>query len=117
MAVTVTYEYPVAGATPPTAAEVLRLSAVIASVEATADADVLADITHNMALSAQELLDGWPIVNIEQLLPEGWLSTPYVLAAAKLTNTLGVTMSAAVGSGVATDQFRVTILRPNTIIR
>lgn len=117
MAVTVTYEYPVAGAVAPTAAEVKRVSAVIASVEATADADVLADITHNMAISAADLLAGWPIVAIEVLLPEGWVSTPHVLAAGKLTNTLAITMSNAVGSGAAGDQIRVTILRPNTIIK
>ena len=117
MAVTVTYEYPVAGAVAPTATQVKRVSAVVASVEADADADVLADITHNMAISAADLAAGLPIINIEMLLPEGWISTPHVLAAGKLTNTLAVTMSNAVGSGAAGDQFRVTILRPNTIIK
>lgn len=117
MAVTINYEYPVAGATPPTAAQVKRVSSVVAEIQATADADVLATITHNMAITAQELLDGWPIINTEILLPEGWVSTPHVLAAGKLTNSVAVTMSAGVGSGAATPQLRVTMLRPNTIIR
>jgi len=116
MAITVTYEYPVAGAVAPTAAEVRRLSAVVAGVEATADADVLAAITHNMAISAADLAAGWPIIIFEALLPEFYLSTPHVLAAAKLTSSVGVTMSAGVGSGVAGDQMRVTILRPNTLV-
>lgn len=117
MAVVVTYEHPVAGVVAPTAAEVLRASAVVAAVEADADADVLADIDHNMAISVADLAAGFPIVNIEMMLPEGWVSTPHVQAAGKLTNSLAITMANAVGSGVATDQFRVTILRPNTIIK
>lgn len=115
MAVTVTYEYPVAGATPPTAAE--AHDKVVAAVEATADADVLADITHNLGVSVADLAAGFPEVLVELMTPEGWLSTPHMLAAGKLTNTLAVTMSSAVGSGVADDQFRVTITRPHTLGR
>jgi len=117
MAVTETYEYPVAGAVAPTAAEVRRLSMVVASVEATADADVLSTITHNMAISVADLAAGWPVILLEPLLPEFYVSTPYVLAADKLTNSVAITMSAGVGSGVVGDQMRVTILRPNTAIR
>ena len=115
MAVTVTYEWPVAGVTAPTALE--AADKVVAAVEATADGDVLATITHNLEVSVADLAAGFPEVLVEQLLPEGWLSTPHMLAAGKLTNTLAVTMSAAVGSGGAGDQFRVTISRPHTIGR
>jgi len=117
MAVTETYEYPVAGITPPTAAEVRRLSSVVAVVTANADADVLATITHNMAISAGDLADGLPIVLFEPMLPEFYVSTPHALAAGKLTNSVEITMSAAVGSGAVTDQMRVTVLRPHTILK
>jgi len=115
MAVTVTYEWPVAGATPPTALQ--ANDKVVAAVEATQDADVLATITHNLGVSVADLAAGFPEVLVEQMLPEGWVSTPHALAAGKLTNTLAITMSNAGGSGTAGDQFRVTISRPHTIGR
>ena len=114
MAVTITYEYPVPGAAP-TAAEVRRFSTVIASVEATAAGDLLATIIHNMALSVAELAAGWPIVITEMLLAGGWVKAPHQLAAGRLTNSLAITMENA--GGVGGDMFRVTILRPNTIVR
>lgn len=113
MAVTVTYEWPVAGVVAPTALEVA--DKVVANVIAALDADVLATITHNLGLSAAELAAGFPEVMVEQMLPQGWLSTPHVLAAGKTTNAVAVTMSNAVGSGAATAQFRVTISRPHSI--
>lgn len=115
MAVTITYEYPVAGGTAPTAAEVKRVSSVVASVEATAAGDLLATITHNMALSVAELAAGWPVVITEMLLAGGWVKTPHQLAAGRLTNSLAITMANA--GGVGGDMFRVTLLRPNTVIR
>ena len=115
MAVAVTYEWPVAGGTPPTALQ--ANDKVVAVVEATADGDILADITHNLGISAADLTAGFPEVLIEQMLPEGWVSTPHTLAAGKLTNSLAITMSNAGGSGVGGDQFRVTISRPHTIGR
>ena len=115
MAVTVTYEWPVAGGTAPTALQ--ANDKVVASVAATADGDILADIDHNMGISAADLTAGFPEVLVEMLLPEGWVSTPHTLAAGKLTNSLAVTMSNAGGSGTAGDQFRVTISRPHTIGR
>lgn len=115
MAVTVTYEHPVTGGTPPTALE--AADKVVAAVEATADGDVLADITHNLGISTADLAAGFPEVLVEMLLPAGWLSTPHTLAAGKLTNSLAVTMSNAGSSGVANDQFRVTISRPHTVGR
>jgi len=115
MAVTITYEYPVAGAVAPTAAEVRRLSAVVATVEATAAGDLLATITHNMAISAADLAAGWPIIIFEPMLPDFYNKAPHVLAAGKLTSSAEVTMENA--GGVAGDQYRVTILRPNTVVR
>lgn len=115
MAVTVTYEHPITGAVAPTAAQVA--DKVVVNVIATADADVLATLTHNMGISADDLAAGFPEVLVEQMLPEGWLSTPHVLAAGKTTNAVAVVMSNAVGSGNAAAQFRVTVSRPHTIGR
>ena len=115
MAVSIVFEHPVTGATPPTALQ--ANDKVVANVIAVLDADVLATITHNMAISVADLAAGFPEVLIEQMLPEGWVSTPHMLTAGKLTNSLAVTMSNAGGSGAATAQFRVTISRPHTIGR
>lgn len=115
MAVTITFEHPVTGVTPPTALQ--ANDKVVANVIAALDADVLATITHNMAVSAADLTAGFPEVLIEQMLPEGWVSTPHVLTGGKGTNAVAVTMSNAGGSGAATAQFRVTISRPHTIGR
>ncbi len=112
MAVTVLYLWPATAAVAPTALQVA--DTVVASVQATADADILAAITHNMGLSAAELALGFPEFHFEYILPEAWVSTPHVLAAAILTNSLNITMSAAGGSGVGTVQFRVVIKRPHT---
>lgn len=113
MAVTVTYEHPVTGATAPTALQVADM--VVATVVATADADVLATITHNMNITAGNLTAGFPVVVVELMLPAGWLSTPHVLAAGKTADAVAVTMSNAGSSGNANAQFRVTITRPHTI--
>jgi len=113
MAVTVTYEWPIAGAVAPTALQ--AMDKVVATVIATQDADVLATITHNIGLSVAELAAGFSEVLIEQLLPQGWVSTPHVLAGGKTTNAVAVTMSNAGGSGVAGAQFRVSISRPHSI--
>jgi len=88
---------------------------VVAAVEATAAGDLLATITHNMALSVAELAAGWPIVITEMLLPGGYVKTPHQAVAGRLTNTLAITLVNA--GGVGGDMFRVTLLRPNTIIR
>lgn len=115
MAVTITYEHPVAGGTAPTATEAKRVSAVVAVVEATAAGDLSATIEHNMALSAAELAAGFPVVIMELMLPGAWVKAPHELAAGRLTNTLEITMENA--GGVAGNMFRVTVLRPNTLIR
>jgi len=113
MAVTVTYEHPVTGIVAPTALQ--AMDKVVATVIATANGDVAATITHNIGLSVAQLAAGFPDILIEHMLPAGWLSTPYVLEADRLTNSIVVTMSAAVGSGDANPQFRVTISRPHSI--
>lgn len=116
MAVSVVYEHPVAGGTAPTALE--AADKVVAEIISTADADTgPAVITHNMGVSAADLAAGFPEVLIEQLLPAGWLNLPHVLAANKLTNSVGVTLTNVGSSGNANAQIRVTITRPHTVGR
>jgi len=116
MAVSVVYEHPVAGATPPTALQ--ANDKVVAEIISTADGDVgPAVITHNLGVSVADLAAGFPEILVEQLLPAGWLNLPHVLAANKLTNSVGVTLTNVGSSGNANAQIRVTISRPHTIGR
>ncbi len=116
MAVSVVYEYPVAEGTAPTALQAEEK--VVAEIVSTADADVgPATITHNLGVSVADLAAGFPEILIEQLLPAGWLNLPHVLAANKLTNSVGVTLTNVGSSGNANAQIRVTISRPHTIGR
>ena len=115
MAVTETYEYPIAGGAAPTAAQVRRFSAVIAVIEATAAGDLLATVTHNMAISVADLAAGWPIVLFEPMLADFYVKLPHVLTGGKTTNAVAITMENA--GGVAGDQVRVTVLRPHTRLR
>ncbi len=113
MAVTVTYEHPVTGVTPPTALQ--AADKVVAVVTATVNGDLLATIVHNMGISTADLAAGFPEVLIEPMLPAGWTSTPHVLAGGKDATDVAVTMANAGGN--ANDQFRVTISHPHSIGR
>lgn len=108
MASTVAYKYPVASATAPTAAQVYGLGRVTATV-VFGDADLTAVITHNFGLSAQELLNLFPIVtinsgNVTNTVYPGFFVT-------RTTNTVTLTKPSAVGSG---GTFEVSIDRPST---
>lgn len=113
MAVTVTYEYPVAGTTAPTAAQVASL--VSANVIATADADTTAVITHNLGLSAAELSAGFPLVDVTPLLAAAYTSQWAVTGA--MANAVTLTKGTGAGSGNAAAQIRVQISRPHSIFR
>lgn len=114
-AVTVTYEYPVAGTTAPTAAQSANANIVRANVIATADADTTATITHNFGTSAGDLAAGRPIVILEPLLQASAGLSLWAFTS-KTTNTVVCTKSTAVGSGNAGAQIRVHVLRPHSII-
>lgn len=113
MAVTVTYEWPVAGTTPPTAAQVA--DEVTARVVATADADTTAVITHNMGLTAADLAAGRPTVVLTPLIAAASLSL--WTAAYTDGNTITLTKATTAGSGNAGAQLRVDVKRPHTIGR
>lgn len=113
MAVTTTYTYPVAGATPPTAAE--AATRVSAGVIASIDADTTATVTHNFGLSVAELAEGAPLVAITPLLQAEALLSGWAVTA-KATDSITLTKSVTVGSGAAGTQIQVEVLRPHSII-
>lgn len=113
-AVTVTYQYPVAGAVAPTQAQIANLSAVSATVTATADADTTATITHNFQLSAAQLANGQPIVVLAGLLAAAQISLWVVTSIT--ANTIVLTKATTATSGNAAPQLQVWVLRPNTLM-
>ena len=113
MAVTVTYLWPATGVTAPTIATGLA-DKVRADVIASADGDVAATITHNMAISAADLLLGKPEVYLTPILSQALTALPMWAATSILTNTVVLTKLASVGSGNAAAQLRVYVSRPNT---
>jgi hypothetical protein len=110
MAIGVLYEMPVAGATPPTAAQGAQVSEVSALI--TGDgATATVVLTHNLGSSAADLTAGLPEVTFEPLLPAFYTEVPRVTAKAANTITLAFL-------GTAATQFmRVRLRRPNTITR
>jgi len=114
MAVTVTYTYPVAGTTPPVAAQAANENAIVGTVTATLDADTTAVITHNWGLSAAQLAAGQPFVRLVGTGATEILSGWYVSAVA--TNTVTLTKATTAGSGAAGAQLTFTIDRPHSIV-
>lgn len=112
-AVTVTFLYPGAA---PTQATMANLSAAVATVIASADADTTATLTHNMQLTAAQLAFGWPIVVIEYLVSFAAAAFPAWAVTGSTANALTLTKNTAVGSGNAAAQIQVSILRPNSLI-
>lgn len=115
-AVTVTYEYPVAGTTAPTAGNQTK-DLVVANVIATADADVTAVITHNLGLSAAELAAGMPRVTVMLLISQALTALAAWTVTTIAANSITLTKLASTGSGNAGAQIRVHIERPHTIGR
>lgn len=111
MAVTVTYEYPVAGLVPPTAV-VQAKNMVVANIIATANGDTDAVVTHNLNLSAADLASGKPMVTLERIDAAARASLWVITALA--ADTVTVTKSGAAGGAVPA-QLRVTVRRPHSI--
>jgi hypothetical protein len=116
MAVTVTYTYPVAGTTAPTALQALNVNTVIATVIATADADTTATITHNFGLSATQLASGFPFINPVPTLSQALTALSAWSVTSITANTVVLTKLASTGSGNASPQLTVSIQRPMSII-
>lgn len=109
---TINYRYPVAGSTAPTAAQVADLSMVTAQF-VMLDSDVVATITHNMAISTTNLANGFPIADMRLT------SAPTTTIVDRFSvdvidaNTVTVNKTAAVGSACTGE---VVVFRPNTSI-
>jgi len=115
MAVTVTYTYPVAGATAPTAAEMLNANTVRAGIIATADGDVAATVTHNMNISVADLAAGQPEVILTPTLSQALTALSGWTVTTKTTNAITLTKLGSTGSGNAGNQLDVVIRRPHSI--
>jgi hypothetical protein len=113
MASTVTYAYPVAGATAPTAAQAAAVNMITATVYfgATETSGV---VTHNWQLTTAQLANLWPVVSIYQLDPPNGATLGPVFTVA-LTNSVAVTIKKV--SGTNQDGTVVVVLmRPHSII-
>lgn len=106
---TVAYEYPVTGATAPTALQ----ASVVNSLNAVVTGDNSATtfvVTHNWGLSAADLAAGFPIVNTEAILAAG--NTAAVIVTTKATNSVTFTCTAFTGAGL-----RVNLQRPTSLVK
>jgi hypothetical protein len=119
MAVTVTYECPLSvqgTTTGPTAAQAASTVEVSATIVASADADTAATVTHNWGLSVAALALGHPWVILEPLLSQALTALSAWIIATKTTNVVTLTKLASTGSGSATAQLRVHIVKPMSLI-
>ena len=114
MAVTVTYEYPVAGIVAPTALQ--AKCTVVATVIKGADGDTAATITHNMNLSAAVIAAGFPVVTITKIEQITAVLADWTVTTVT-ANTVVMTATAGAGSGSANPQIRVTVRRPHSITK
>ena|SRR5208283_1106925 len=115
MAVTVTYAWPVAGTTAPTAAQMSNFDTVIASIVASADGDTTATITHNFGLTTAQISALFPLINLVPTLSQALSALSAWAVTSITTNTVVVTKLASTGSGNAGAQLTVQLRRPHTI--
>jgi hypothetical protein len=104
MANTVAYEYPVAGATAPTAAQ-MRTHQQMSAIVTGDGAATTFTITHDFGTSAGDLTFGFPEVTFEPILAAGITAAPFI--ASKTATTIVCTCTAFTGAGL-----RVRIKRP-----
>jgi hypothetical protein len=112
MAFTVTYTHPVAGVTAPTALQAMNAQAVIADIIASADGDTVATVTHNFATSVADLAKGFPLVILTPTLSQALTALSAWTVTTKTTNAITLTKLTSTGSGNASPQLTVAILRP-----
>jgi len=115
MAATVTYAFPVAGTTPPTAAQAFNCNSLTANVTFL-DADTTALITHNWGLTTAQLNNLWPWADF---YPSALgTATVAIYMSLALTNSVAVTLNkATTGAGTGVGATWVVILeRPHSMI-
>jgi hypothetical protein len=112
---TVTYTYPVAGTTPPTAAQMLNANLLSATVNV-ADGDTIGSITHNWGLSAQEQAWIRPLITTYEVTTGTGSSfrTWTVTNGTTPANAITFGKSGSVGTG---GTFQVNLLRPTTLMQ
>jgi hypothetical protein len=106
---TVAYEYPVSGATAPTASQARIHQSMSAIVTGDGSATTFV-ITHNWGLSAADLTNGFPWVQLEVLITAGY--TAAALVTTKATNSVTFTCTGFTGAGL-----RVRLERPYSMLR
>ena len=106
----VTYCYPVAGTTAPTAAQMFGLSLLTAQVSFV-DTSTSVVLTHNMAISLANGSNQFPIVIPVAQTPG--TAIPALAVALTSSNTITISKLSAAGSG---GTFQISVLRPNTAI-
>ena len=116
MAVTVTYTYPVEGATAPTALQASQTNVVGATITASADADTTATITHNFGLTAGQIAAGFPLISLVPTLSQALTALSAWAVSSITANTVVLTKLASTGSGSGTPQLSVQIQRPHSFI-
>jgi hypothetical protein len=109
---TTTYKYPVSGTVPPTAAQVAKLSMVVAEVQF-GSSETAASITHNFGLSGTQAGFDWPTIIPELKTVNGATLPPVISFARTNTNLVTINKVAVVNSDCTVV---VTILRPPTQI-
>lgn len=106
---TVAYEYPVSGATAPTASQARTHQSMSAIVTGDGSATSFV-ITHNWGLSAADLTNGFPWVQLEILITAGY--TAAALVTTKAANSVTFTCTGFTGAGL-----RVRLERPYSMLR
>lgn len=107
----VTYTYPVAGTTAPTAAQVAALSLVVAQISMV-DTSTTVTVKHNFGLSLAQGSNQFPLVFPPTVQTPG-TAIPNLAVALTDSNTITVSKLSAAGSG---GTYVVIIMRPNTAI-
>lgn len=113
MAYVVTFLYPIAGLTAPTATQSYGHNQVSADINKGASGDTDVTITHNMNISVADLAAGFPEVVLEPTLASFYTALYFV--ASRTTNT--VVLTGATGGGTTGANVRVRIRRPNSITK
>jgi len=115
--VTVTYEYPVASTTAPTTTQSALVKMVTANIIASADGDTTATVTHNLQISTADRAKGFPIVILTPLLSQALTALSAWTATITDGNVVTLTKLTSTGSGNASPQLRITVMRPWTAMQ
>jgi len=118
MSLVTTYQYPVIGTTPPTAAQMAvpgGIATMITAQISMLDADTTGVLTHNMGLTAQEQQRLFPLIaTYFNTMTTAYPFLTFNPTPGNVANALTVGKSAGSGSSFTATVF---ILRPHTLIQ